>query len=507
MNRITSILSAILITFLFCNCKGEKDQKSLKAQKANTVTVIIDSQQSTPTSVVTPFYFTYPPTNRAVSYSKSDTLTIPLEKPEIITLENQNILTDSLIVYPGDTIKLAVHEDRFETELISNVVNPIQISTFDSIVDSYELKEVIDSLYGIYITNNYSNLMPLYNDYSRIELHQVLPNFEMFKKDTTSLHFFVENYMSLFEKFKEGIRNNFSDKERLLLNEIFRNKLHTALSTLSRHSGSPKIQTLLISDLFISDSTLLYPNAWRYLNTAMAEVYFKDDVEYSRSMAHFNLTKRYDSIPVYFSDKLSKYARIMSLEEMISQGNSLKEVTAYFNKFNNEYGETDFKDYFESTNLLNLKAMYGTADGVNLINNTNQVTSLDTILGYLKDKVVYVDYWASWCAPCRKAMPASRELHKQYMGEDVVFIYLSIDKNKDEWQNASTIEHLDAHDHSYLVLNHDQSKFTEQLKIKTIPRYLLYNKKGELVHQNAPGPDSKEIRKMIDNYLTKDEIL
>src|SRR5690606_34862834 len=296
-------------------------------------------------------------------------------------------------------------------------------------------------------------------------------------------------------------------KERLLLNEIFRNKLHTALSTLSRHSGSPKIQKLLISDLFISDSTLLYPNAWRYLNTAMAEVYFKDDVEYSRSMAHFNLTKRYDSIPVYFSDKLSKYARIMSLEEMISQGNSLKEVTAYFNKFNNEYGETDFKDYFESTNLLNLKAMYGTADGVNLINNTNQVTSLDTILGYLKDKVVYVDYWASWCAPCRKAMPASRELHKQYMGEDVVFIYLSIDKNKDEWQNASTIEHLDAHDHSYLVLNHDQSKFTEQLKIKTIPRYLLYNKKGELVHQNAPGPDSKEIREMIDNYLTKDEIL
>src|SRR5690606_29828551 len=137
-----------------------------------------------------------------------------------------------------------------------------------------------------------------------------------------------------------------------------------------------------------SDSTLLYPNGWDYLNTAMAGVYFKDEVEHSRSMAHFNLTKRYDSIPIYFSDTLSKYGRIMSLEQMIAQGNSLKEVTAYFNKFNDEYGNTDFKDYFESTNLLNLKAMYGSAEEVNLINNTNQVTSLDKIMGYLKEKVV-----------------------------------------------------------------------------------------------------------------------
>lgn len=501
------MLTAILITFLFCNCKGEKDQKPLDARNANTVTVIIDSDQSTPTSVVTPFYFAYPPKHRVVSYSKIDTVTIPIDRPEIITLENKNIFTDSLIVYPGDTIKLKVNEDRFDSELISSVINSVQISTFDSILDSNELKGVVDSLYRTFITSDYSNSMPAYNDYSKIKIYSIIPNFEKFKNDSTSLHLLVENYVLLFDEFKKGNRNNFSNDEQFLLNNMFRDKLHAVLSTLSGCSESTKIKELLTSDLFISDSTILYPNAWGYLNTAMAEVYFKDDVEHSRSMAHFNLTKRYDSISVYFSDKLSKYAKIICLEQMISQGNSLKEVTAYFNKFNDEYGDTAFKDYFESTNLLNLKGMYDSSDGLNLINNMNQVTSLDTLIGYLKDKVVYVDYWASWCAPCRKAMPASRDLHKQYMGEDVVFIYLSIDKNKSDWQNASSIEYLDAHDHNYLVLNHDQSNFTKKLKINTIPRYLLYNKKGELVHQNAPGPDSEEIRELIDNYLIRDKNL
>ena len=500
ISRIFYIFTAILITFLFCNCKGEIDQK-LHKKKINTGTVIIDSDLSTPTSVVTPFYFKYPPENRRLSNSKIDTLTISLERPEIIALENQNILTDSLIIYPGDTLKLKVHEDRFETELISRVKGRIQLSTFDSIVDSFEKTSVIDSIYGTFITKDYSSKMPFYSDYAKIELYQVIPNFEKFKNDTTSLHLLLDNYMSLFDEFKRENRNRFTKNELFLLNDMFRDKLHRDLSTLFKYSESDKIKELLISDLFISDSTLLYPNGWDYLNTAMAGVYFKDEVEHSRSMAHFNLTKRYDSIPIYFSDTLSKYGRIMSLEQMIAQGNSLKEVTAYFNKFNDEYGNTDFKDYFESTNLLNLKAMYGSAEEVNLINNTNQVTSLDKIMGYLKEKVVYVDYWASWCAPCREAMPASRELNQLYKGEDVVFIYLSIDKNKNDWQSASSIEYLDAHEHNYLVLNHDQSSFKEKLKINSIPRYLLYNKKGELVHQNAPGPNSEEIRELIDKLL------
>ena len=39
------------------------------------------------------------------------------------------------------------------------------------------------------------------------------------------------------------------------------------------------------------------------------------------------------------------------------------------------------------------------------------------------------------------------------------------------------------------------------LKVGTIPRYLLFNKKGELVHYNAPGPHGKEIREQLSKLL------
>lgn len=40
-----------------------------------------------------------------------------------------------------------------------------------------------------------------------------------------------------------------------------------------------------------------------------------------------------------------------------------------------------------------------------------------------------------------------------------------------------------------------------QLNIKAIPRYLIYNKKGQLIHKNAPGPNSKEIRVLLTKEL------
>ena len=40
----------------------------------------------------------------------------------------------------------------------------------------------------------------------------------------------------------------------------------------------------------------------------------------------------------------------------------------------------------------------------------------------------------------------------------------------------------------------------KKLKIESLPRYLLYNKKGNLIHSEAPGPDSKEIFELFDKY-------
>lgn len=116
-------------------------------------------------------------------------------------------------------------------------------------------------------------------------------------------------------------------------------------------------------------------------------------------------------------------------------------------------------------------------------------------------KVVYVDLWASWCMPCRASMPDSRKLVRSFSGKSVAFIYLSIDEKFSDWEKASKEEGLSLDKNSFLLVNFKESAILKELGMKTIPRYLLFDKRGKLVHQNAPGPGSDELIRMIDKYL------
>lgn len=140
-------------------------------------------------------------------------------------------------------------------------------------------------------------------------------------------------------------------------------------------------------------------------------------------------------------------------------------------------------------------------DSLYMLDVQNNQLSLQQVLHSNKGKVVYIDFWASWCLPCRREMPHARELWKQF--EDVVFVYLSVDKNNEEWTGAAAAEGLNSRVHNYVILNAEQSAFLKSIDFGPIPRYLLYDKDGKLVHKNAPGPGSEEIKRVIETYLKK----
>lgn len=114
-------------------------------------------------------------------------------------------------------------------------------------------------------------------------------------------------------------------------------------------------------------------------------------------------------------------------------------------------------------------------------------------------KLVYVDFWASWCAPCRKAFVTSRNLQEKYKNEDVVFAYVSIDKDYTAWKKASEAEGLNQIPDNYCVLK--ATAILKDFKIKAIPRYMLYDRTGKLIMSNAPHPNSPEIRTLFNKYL------
>lgn len=201
-----------------------------------------------------------------------------------------------------------------------------------------------------------------------------------------------------------------------------------------------------------------------------------------------------------YGEKAKNYLLFHYLDQM-TQDFSYNDFKERFDKFKQTAEDTTLITFLEDKYLLNFTDLKKETQEIYFINSQKQKQTLSQILEDNKGKIIYVDFWASWCAPCRALMPASRELHKQYKDKDVVFLYLSIDNDFEKWQKANRDEGLSQNRFSLLAVNYPNADFYKELNLRSIPRYLLYDKQGDLVHNNAPSPDSDIIKQELDKLL------
>jgi thiol-disulfide isomerase/thioredoxin len=129
----------------------------------------------------------------------------------------------------------------------------------------------------------------------------------------------------------------------------------------------------------------------------------------------------------------------------------------------------------------------------------DELTRLQDYVDLFPDKVVYVDIWASWCGPCLLEMPHSIKLQQSYEDKEVVFLFLSIDENQKRWKATIQTKNITG---QHVFANKQLVKNLEhQYSLEGIPRYLLFNKKGELVNANVDRPSDLLVRAEIDNHL------
>jgi thiol-disulfide isomerase/thioredoxin len=130
----------------------------------------------------------------------------------------------------------------------------------------------------------------------------------------------------------------------------------------------------------------------------------------------------------------------------------------------------------------------------------NSIDNLNEILKKYKGKVIYLDVWATWCAPCMREMRFTPSLKKNLKGKDVVFLYLAVSTPAKTWRNIICKEHI-AGEH-YLLNKKLHKELSKKYELKGIPHFALFDKNGKLIENKTLRPSSgKEIQNKIEKLL------
>jgi len=148
---------------------------------------------------------------------------------------------------------------------------------------------------------------------------------------------------------------------------------------------------------------------------------------------------------------------------------------------------------------LTIKSRYRSAVGQPFIDFTIPAQNGDKVV--LKDvvkknKLVMIDFWASWCAPCRATMPYLKERYDKYKPDGFEVLAVSYDSKRDAWEQAIERENLTWINASYL----DGWKCPTKLlyAVRGVPSNVLITNDGTIVGKNLHGDKLDE---MIEKHL------
>ena len=118
-------------------------------------------------------------------------------------------------------------------------------------------------------------------------------------------------------------------------------------------------------------------------------------------------------------------------------------------------------------------------------------------LSDFRGKVVYLDFWASWCGPCIQQMPYAKELKERMAGQsDLVFLYVSVDSDETAWRNA-----VKQHEIEGINLHAGTDGASKAFNVTGIPAFFLIGRDGKLLDHKAPRPNADNIDQVLLDAL------
>ncbi len=125
-----------------------------------------------------------------------------------------------------------------------------------------------------------------------------------------------------------------------------------------------------------------------------------------------------------------------------------------------------------------------------------------SIIGRFQGKVILVDFWATWCGPCRMANIAIKPLKEELKGKDIVYLYLTGDTSpKERWEEMIPTLHGD----HYRLTAEQWAYLGRELGIQAIPTYLIIDKQGKICYQQSGFPGITILREELQKAMNGDD--
>lgn len=115
-------------------------------------------------------------------------------------------------------------------------------------------------------------------------------------------------------------------------------------------------------------------------------------------------------------------------------------------------------------------------------------------------QVSYVDFWASWCGPCRESFPFLNQMNKELGGKGLRIVGVNLDENRQDAVNF--LQQVPA---EFTVAVADNTQCPEQFGVEAMPTSFLIDKKGVVrhVHKGFRAEDRAELRRLVETLLAE----
>ncbi|WP_417887002.1 redoxin domain-containing protein [Zunongwangia sp.] len=181
------------------------------------------------------------------------------------------------------------------------------------------------------------------------------------------------------------------------------------------------------------------------------------------------------------------FVSVMAVIDLLKAGDSISELQEIFDSLNENIKQTALgKKVGEQLTQANATKIGNKAPSFSAPTPEGEELALEDVLG----EVTIVDFWASWCKPCRKENPNFVKLYKKYHDKGLNMISISLDQpnQKEKWVEAIEEDGLGEWNH-ISNLKYWQDPIARKYNIQGIPATFILDKNGIIVDKDLRGEE------------------